>query len=241
MDRYAALIADFDIDTYLRHLDECGWLALLTNAQQQAMRQRLNEIMAWDIKYVYLALATYDRDSESIYGLGPDQASYWNWITELAAVSRGVFQPADVLDEFVHDEAGERIAYRVSFRVGERLYQHETEDLSDWFDMGVLDLINQAIRESGTRLQFEQLPLHDQTLQLIFVPDAIYRCAVRRGLVPPPAYWYPADHHLREPLCEWFYELVEQTPPDVSVLEVYRKQESQWMNDNWHRYPASGS
>jgi hypothetical protein len=54
----------------------------------------------------------------------------------------------------------------------------------DWFQRPVLDLVNKAMKAGKAREQFIPLPLRDQTIALVLVPPALFKKAVRAGLIP---------------------------------------------------------
>jgi hypothetical protein len=164
----------------LKELDRIGWFREFPPAERVRLERAYASINTGDPTPAFQALAVTSFDPECIEGVGPDPCSYYSIVTQLASVSYGIFTPNDVKDAL---DPSNGIA-SISFEHGGKLYECTMPFEDDWVQQGVIDLINQAIRNSGKHSQFLPLPLCDQTIYLVLVPPDIFDAAIGAGLVP---------------------------------------------------------
>jgi hypothetical protein len=163
-------------------LERIGWLAYVPVADQADLRDRLTRCCAEDLKYAFLALGRLGFDGECIMGEGgPDEPlSYYALLQDFARVSGGLFRPVKIVDRV----DWERRTTSVSFAHNGLEYRYYRPVAMDWFQEGVLDLVNRALKDSGAKERFIPLPAVDQCWSIAFVPPAVYKRAVRAGLIP---------------------------------------------------------
>ena len=205
---------------YWRTLERCGWLDDVVEHRHEGIHQRLSWHYERDPRYAYSALAVYAFDAESIYDVGPRPLSYYRRLNDMAKASDGVFAPDDVHDEFIPGLLEVYRGIRVSFGYGRHVYEYEAR-LSDYFDGGVLDMVNAALRDSGQERYFHALPASDHMLHLALVSETTYRRAALHGLIPMPEYFTAAVHPDFERFVELYDEVLRETPPDLDSTEEY--------------------
>jgi hypothetical protein len=169
-------------ESYWAGLERVGWLAYVPAAQQAELRQRIAQSFAEGAKWTFLALSVLTFDGECIMGEGgPDEPlSYYAKLEEFAKASGGRFRPVKIVDRV--DWA--RDTTQVSFAHNGLEYKWSRPLATDWFQEGVLDLVNSALKDAAVKERFIPLPAVDQCWHVVFVPTAVYRKAVRVGLIP---------------------------------------------------------
>ena len=170
-------------EEYWAGLERVGWLAYIPASEQAELRERIaRSCCAENPKYTFLTLHRLDFDGECIMGEGgPDEPlSYYHKLQDFARVSNGKFRPVRIVDRV----DWERRTTSVSFAHNGFEYRFFAPTATDWFLEGVLDLVNQALKRCGAKERFMPLPAVDQCYAIAFVPPAVYRKAVRAGLIP---------------------------------------------------------
>lgn len=170
-------------DEYLDKLDAIGWFDHLPPGERERIRPQLEKNLQDDPFWAYYALASMCFDTEFVQDEGPESVLSYYWLLEeLAASSSGIFKPMNIQDRL--DRYNET-AY-VAFEHHGRSFSVTVPFETDWFEWDVLELVNRAIGESGSKLRFIPLPQGDQIVCLVIqVPD-VYGAAVRVGLIPTP-------------------------------------------------------
>jgi hypothetical protein len=161
-------------------LEEIGWLAAVPEAERKRLRTALARAFKRDPRLAFSALAVISFDAVCIEGEGPGGNTYYTVLRKLARASRGTFAPTDISDELVDEDD----TALISFRHGGKVYSCEVPWEDDWFQRPVLDLVNKAMKAGKAREQFIPLPLREQTIALVLVPPALFKKAVRAGLIP---------------------------------------------------------
>lgn len=100
-------------------------------------------------------------------------------VFRLAEVSRGVFQPDGVREDFVAAERGGGGRYRLTFVNAGRVYQVSFDNENDYYHpSAVTDGANRALRDAGRPEQFLRLSTSDQMAAWLFaVPDQARQAA----------------------------------------------------------------
>lgn len=86
-------------------------------------------------------------DGEFAVGMGNDR--YVDFLEGLAAISRGTFQPVDIIELWAADEG----PIQITFTLEERLRQLNPAYISDWLDGAIVNEINQMIAGSGMQIE----------------------------------------------------------------------------------------
>jgi hypothetical protein len=167
-------------DEFWAKLEEIGWLDAVTEAERKRLRTALAKAFKRDPRLAFSALAVISFDAVCIEGEGPRGNTYYTVLRKLARASRGKFAPTDIADELVDEED----VAQISFRHGGKVFSCEVPYEDDWFQRPVLDLVNKAMKAGKAREQFIPLPLREQTIALVLAPPALYKKAVRAGLIP---------------------------------------------------------
>jgi hypothetical protein len=181
---FKATIRELSVEDYWQKLVDIGWVSHVPEDKQASLKSSLEEAFAepdlvWRYHAFYVLRAAA-FDAELVQETGPSRFSYYWVIQHLAESSHGLFCPEGVVDEL---DAAKETA-RVSFRHGGQRFEREVPWHSDWFDLQILDLVNEALGASGTEARFIPLPGSDQVLQLVLVPETTYAAAVESGLIP---------------------------------------------------------
>ena len=158
--------------TFWQRLKKIGWLDYLPEDSHEEVRGQLKKnLQKPNSKWAFLALAQGGFDVEI--------NSYKDVLEGLAQASRGIFHPTQIKELWLKKEDADKISF-----------QHNSQDFSctvphaGWFDLKVLELVNQALEISGTTQRFIPLPAADQFLTLVFVPPSVYEAAVKEKLIP---------------------------------------------------------
>jgi hypothetical protein len=187
-DDFLAQLKTMTADRYWAGLERCGWLAELRATTAATLKQRINRaFVARDFlerAHVYYALATVVFDSECIQDQGPSEGEgehcYYDVITLLAQHSHGAFKPTNIHDRLELDQGKASIA----FDHGNHHYERTLAQPSDWIDVSVVDVVNQALADIQARGRFIALPACDQLIYLVFSSEPIYQCIITAGLIP---------------------------------------------------------
>jgi len=166
---------------YWQKLEKIGWIDYIPKERREESRSQLEKNLGGEVpEWAFLALTQAGFDSETIDGIGPDELSYHSILKELAKDSNGVFRPTNIKDELV--DRGKSI--KVTFRHTGKTFSCTVPFESDYFQLGVLDLVNEALESCQAQERFIPLPAVDQMLNLVFVPPGIYQKAVAQKLIP---------------------------------------------------------
>lgn len=167
---------------YWEKLKKIGWLEYIPKSLQAEIRARFKKNYKTDPTRAHLSLNQTGFDSECIEGIGSNNGcSYHDVLKQLAKDSGGVFHPTHIKDEFV--KHGRTRSINVSFRHDRTTYACNVPD-SDYFDMSVLDLVNEALEASGRDERFIVVPSDDQLVFIVIVPPEVYERAVDAKLIP---------------------------------------------------------
>src|SRR5262245_797323 len=169
-------------EEYWDGLERVGWLAHVPASEQAGLRERIERCFAENPKYAFLTLGRVGFDGECIMGEGgPDEPlSYYALLQDFARASGGRFQPVKIVDRVWWD----RGLTQVSFAHNGLEYRWSKAIATDWFQAEVLDLVNRALKDAAVKERFIPLPTVDQCWNIVFLPPAVYRKAVRAGLIP---------------------------------------------------------
>jgi hypothetical protein len=166
-------------DLYWRKWQKIGWLRYVPKHQQEEIRACLEKNFKANPKWAYLCLNQAGIDSECIDGPG----SYRSVLKDLARDSHGLFHPTRIREE--HVALGKRKhGIKVSFSHDGKRFSTTVPFDGDYFEMGILDLVNESLAASGTKERFIELPAVDQLVFLVLVPPSIYDKAVAAKLIP---------------------------------------------------------
>ncbi len=163
------------VEEYWKKLWKIGWLDYLPKSIVDEVHEHLKKNLADGTKYGIFALSTAGFDTECI----DDDHSYSTILAELAEASLGEFVPKNIKEKY--DSALE-IA-EISFEHKGKVFAAEVPFTSDWFEMEVLDLVNDALAAGKSACRFIPLPALDQILNLVFIPPSIYEKAAEEKLV----------------------------------------------------------
>jgi hypothetical protein len=188
--RWCKQVEETDPEEYMSRLEQTGWLTEVGPERAQELRESLTAALRENPSFCFYELADTEFDSDCIEEAGSDDScSYYSIIMQLAHDSRSLFAPTDVVDELNAEAA----VARVSFKHKGRLYICEVPFKDEWFQEPVLQLVNQALAESGASHRFIDLPSCNQTMSLALIPEAVYTQAVQLGLIPDVRFYSPAS------------------------------------------------
>lgn len=102
---------------------------------------------------------------------------YSEWFEELAEISRGSFEPSNVVESWETKEG----PIQVEFELGDKKYSVNPKYKGDWLDLGVLHSLNDIIRSSG--YQFEVPVREDQTARMLCLNSGQKEVLDKRGWV----------------------------------------------------------
>jgi hypothetical protein len=175
-------------EDYLSRLEESGWLEAVGSERAEELRDRLTTALKENPSYSFYELADTEFDADCIEEAGTDDScSYFSIIMQLAHDSRSLFEPTSVTDR-LDREAG---TASVSFEHRGKSYSCEVPFKDEWFQEPVLQLVNEALSESGTMNRFIDLPSCNQTLSLALIPESVFTQAVQLGLIPDVRFYAP--------------------------------------------------
>lgn len=127
-------------------------------------------------------LADWKRVWWTHYGIDilPDEDSYVEILSNLAAISRGAFNPQNITETWAEDESEITLSFELNGK------QHElSPDANNHFDSLLVGEINDLIRESGR--QFEQLS-DDPIAYVCLTLEEKARLVSERGWIFEPSY-----------------------------------------------------
>jgi hypothetical protein len=161
---------------FIDSLDDCGWFSSLPESAKRYYESRtakaIREEMPTWMGVAELQAPTITDDPEWL------ELSATEAVERFAASSWGVFQPTQVRS--TSDDG-------VRFRVGKRSFKFSPDSGCGMdSDDALLDVINDAVRSSGSNLcfiivdQFE----HDHGTPVAFTTLEAYEESVNRGLLP---------------------------------------------------------
>jgi hypothetical protein len=162
-------------DEYWRKLEKIGWLDFVYDEAKADLRRRLWGQSGECDQRACFALTQYSFDWESVL----DEQSYFKLLHDLALFSNRAFRPLDI-----RCKRSEESSATVSFSHSGKFYSCILSMDTDIVDDAILDIVNQAIADSGRDEQFIDLPRVDQCAYLVLVPPAVYDRAVAEGLIP---------------------------------------------------------
>jgi HEAT repeat protein len=164
------------IDEYWQVLTDAGWVAHLSKKKQSEVRARVAALLPQGKRNVVYALAAVVIDAECIDA----EDDYRNFLLALADASDEVFAPTNIKIKFDYNVDVAKIA----FKHAGKPFRFEIPLKSDWFEMEVLDHVNDALAVSEAESRFIPLPGVDQMLLLAFVPPSVYGRASKAKLIP---------------------------------------------------------
>jgi hypothetical protein len=175
-------------EDYLSRLEESGWLEAVGMERAEELRDRLMVALKENPSYSFYELADTEFDADCIEEAGTDDScSYFSIIMQLAHDSRSLFEPTEVTDRLDRESS----TASVSFVHQGKDYSCEVTFKDEWFQEPVLQLVNEALAESGTMHRFIDLPSCNQTLSLALVPESVFTQAVQLGLIPDVRFYAP--------------------------------------------------
>jgi hypothetical protein len=161
--------------SYWRKLKRIGWLNDLADEEMVEIRVTLKKGFESDTDpiFAFLALSRFAFDSEGF----SFERRYIDTIKIFAENSNRAFTPTRI------QETCKDSKKRVAFTHNGKRYACVI-DILDWFDDAILDLINQAMEDTGVEKRFITLPAADQIASFVCVPPKIYEKAISTGLIP---------------------------------------------------------
>lgn len=165
--------------TFWAKLNRIGWLDYVPEATRPTLRAQIKKGLATDPDTIHLALNRAAFDAECI----DEPGVYCKILKQLADESGSLFHPTKLEEEDVALGKG-RYGIKVSFRHEGKQFSVTVPHHNDWFDVAVLDLVNQALEASGVEERFIILPADSQILFLALVPREVYEHAVAEKLIP---------------------------------------------------------
>ena len=195
-------------DEYWEKLIAVGWVEFIPPDLREEIRAQLATNLAADSVHAHLALTTAGFDAECI----DHDHAYRDILKQFGKDSQGVFAPTsikDTLDESIG------IA-RISFVHGGKKFSREVPFTGDYFEMEVLDLVNDALAANEVEARFIPFPSEDQLLNLVFVPPRVFQEAARAGLVPKD------NEYLRE--VEQRKAVADGRQPDPKLVKMLRSE-----------------
>jgi hypothetical protein len=105
----------------------------------------------------------YSFDAE----LGNLEDPYAELLREFSVISRGVFKPQNITDEFPSSLKNKKAL--VKFTINEKEYSMELPPETDWVESAFFDLVNQALADNKVNGKFHDLYTGDQIASIIFL------------------------------------------------------------------------
>ena len=216
-----------DADEYWRKLEEIGWLEFVRDEERADLRKRLwgNSGGECDQRTCFV-LTRYSFDWE----YEQDAQSYVKLIRELALISNRVFRPENERCAVSGDNSA-----TLSFSHGGKVYSCVVSMDTDIVDESILDLVNEAIADGGSDVQYIDLPRIDQCAYLVLVPPDVL-CAAEAGLIPPEDAFDDSDDRNEQPKNRYsgftasdIREFVERQP-----FQPFRITAAHWKYDVRH-------
>jgi hypothetical protein len=118
-----------------------------------------------DIVYYFDGLF-YNFDTET----GNFENPYEEITLELVDISKGRFQPANVIDNYEYDTKSQ-----FSFTLNGSKYETTLENYRDWLDLSFIELINRALQEQGIDGHYYTLDTGGQDATIIFLTQAQFK------------------------------------------------------------------
>ena len=211
------------VDEYWKKLEKIGWAEYLPRKKLGEIREHLHTLLAdKGPKIGFYALGVTGFDVECIY----EDDDYRKILTDLAEASGGVFAPTNIKVKL----DGAIGVGQISFKHGSKLFSREIPFTADWFQMEVLDLVNDALAATKAKPRFIPLPTDTGQIMLLgFVPPEIYEKAFKAKLIPPTEDSYLADLLARE-----------KEPKEVERKRRKRLDSKLRSKDEWERSYAIG-
>ena len=167
-------------DGFWEILGDIGWTDLIPKSDRNALRSRIEEAFEKDPTEGYKAMAFRPHvTNRSI----DDEDRSWV-IRNFADASFGTFNPVKV--EFrisryaVHSD--------LSFKHKGRTYKGHVHIWQGNLGDDVVDLVNEAMADTGNECRFIRVDSLDDVAHLVFVTEPIFKLAQRKGLMPPKDY-----------------------------------------------------
>lgn len=187
IDRYSKIMETISVEDYLFRLKLTGWFDEVPPENQEKIERNVRGYFQHNRLFTFLALSDFSFDAyECIYGDSSDDLSYTGVFREFVAHSRGCFEPYDMLEKNV--KVDNRYMTIVAFTHHEKRYQAQFSPHKS-FDILVSRLIDQALRESGCKQLFIDLPYIDQCAWVTFISRETYLKAEMLDLIPPKEYF----------------------------------------------------
>ncbi len=149
-------------------LEGIGWFRSVESIKKKEITGKLLE--STNLTNFLYNLTICSFDTECIV----ENGDYVSIVKYLAENSSGKFNPTEITDEIDFENTN---TAKIKFKHNEREYFITVQNQDDWFQPEVLDLVNQAVLDSGSEEQFMTLPIQDQCANLVFVPAETYEMA----------------------------------------------------------------
>ena len=156
----------------VRKLASIGWFEALPSKARRHISQQIGKAVS-DNEKPWHGLSSVSFDGEGLeYG-----GAYIDLLREFERGSYGLFNPEDI------DEEGEGRPL-VSFTHGGKQYRRKLDDFGDYFDLSVIRLVNEALKDAGCGIEFIGVDTGGQDCCYVLADKKAYAKAVRDKMIP---------------------------------------------------------
>lgn len=163
------LLNSSQVTQYISQINEVG---LLNHLSKEYLKSKTDSI--YDNEFTSFQDVLLYLDEESIINIDWEMRDgnkpYQFILLEFSKLTKGYFQPTDIIDEFNFDNEDALIG----FTFKGKKYQTKVKSMGDWYNEGFLDLIQKAMNESGADRKFYTLFTEDQISTHIFLNKLQY-------------------------------------------------------------------
>lgn len=183
MDKYLSLTKE-GIDTYLQTLSDINWFNIQPN-DKKVIAERLNE-QKQNKDFVF-SLYNLWFDAEGF----EDHKLYESLLDEILEIVQ-----VPVLQKNVsYNEENNSVSISLTTQKATYDYKIILDDFGDWIDENFIDIFinEQILKGENIENKFLALPMCDQTIQFVFVPQSTYDAAVDKGIIPQELNYFITD------------------------------------------------
>lgn len=147
-EKYGQTLTNKKINEAIRIYDSIGLFSHLTQNEKDSCIKRVGEN---EINYYTDILKAFDNvvfDIDAEYGV--DDAQYKRITENLAAYSRGYFNPVNIIDGYTYKTKN----FKYGFTLNDKQYSTKLNQKDDWLDMNFWELIQTALKEQGKKGNF---------------------------------------------------------------------------------------
>lgn len=178
------LLTEQGKEAYLNALESIGWFDLQNNNKKE-IEERIADFED-PITYVFVLYHLW-FDAEGF----DEDTSYDSLLDELIEITGLEVKEKSVL----YNEENDTVEITLTTLKATYSYTVNLEEFGDWIDEDFIDsFINEQVLEGeGSPNRFLPIPPSDQTMQFVFVPEALFVKAIEQGIVPESMDYFFGD------------------------------------------------